>query len=104
MNVVLKHEFADPILYRVYFSLMCQDILFELGFNATKENKLILHEFHKRILGYKTIAGESQEIVSQFLLEVCVFWGSEFGIFVRTSKKQTKGIEWLPLTKIWHLL
>jgi hypothetical protein len=99
-----KKEFADPILYRIYFSLMCKDILFELGFNATQENKAILHEFHKRILGYKTIAGMPQIIVSEFLLEVTIFWATNFGIFVRTSRKQPKGIEWLPLSKIKHLL
>ena len=98
------NEFADPILYRVYFSLMCKDILFELGFNATQENKLILHEFHKRILNYKTIAGMPQNIVSEFLLEVTIFWATNFGIFVRTSRKQEKGIEWLPLAKVKHLL
>jgi hypothetical protein len=103
MNATLK-EFADPILYRVYFSLMCKDILFELGFNATKENKAILHEFHKRILNYKTIAGMSQQVVSGFLLDVTIFWATNFGIFVRTSKKQMKGIEWLPLSKVKHLL
>ena len=97
-------EFADPILYRVYFKLMMQDILHELGFDATKENKAILHEFHKRILNYKTIAGMPQNIVSEFLLEVTIFWATNFGIFVRTSKKQTKGIEWLPLAKVKHLL
>ena len=97
-------DITDPILYRVYFKLMMQDILFELGFNATQENKLILHEFHKRILGYKTIAGMPQRIVSEFLLEVTIFWATNFGIFVRTSRKQEKGIEWLPLAKVKHLL
>ena len=97
-------EFADPILYRVYFSLMCGDILRGLDFDATKENKLILHEFHKRILGYKTIAGMPQTIVSEFLLEVTIFWATNFGIFVRNSRKQMKGIEWLPLSKVKHLL
>lgn len=101
---VIREDIADPILYRVYFSLMCQDILHGLEFDATKENKAILHEFHKRILNYKTIAGESQQIVSEFLLEVTVFWATNFGIFVRTSKKQMKGIEWLPLAKVKHLL
>jgi hypothetical protein len=104
MNATLKEELADPILYRVYFRLMMQDILHELGFDATKENKAILHEFHKRILNYKTIAGMSQQVVSEFLLEVTVFWATNFGIFVRTSKKQMKGIEWLPLSKVKHLL
>lgn len=101
---VTHEDIADPILYRVYFSLMIPDILHELGFDATKENKAILHEFHKRILNYKTIAGMPQSIVSMFLQEVTIFWASEFGIFVRTSGKQEKGIEWLPLKKVIHLL
>lgn len=104
MNAPQHPEFADPILYRTYFSLMCKDILYELGYDATQENKAILHDFHKRILGYKTIAGMPHEIVSMFMFEVCVFWETEFGIFVRTSSKQSRGMEWLPLSKIWHLL
>jgi hypothetical protein len=100
----VRHDITDPILYRVYFSLMCSDILHELGFDATKENKLLLHDFHKRILNYKTIAGMPQNIVSEFLLEVTIFWATNFGIFVRTSRKQEKGIEWLPLAKVKHLL
>ena len=100
----IAKDFADPILYRVYFKLMMGDILHEMGFDATKENKAILHEFHKRILDYKTIAGQPQRIVSEFLLEVTIFWATNFGIFVRTSRKQNKGIEWLPLSKVKHLL
>ena len=99
-----REDIADSILYRVYFSLMMKDILYEIGVDATKENKAILHEFHKRILNYKTIAGMSQQVVSEFLLEVTVFWATNFGIFVRTSKKQDKGIEWLPLKKVWKFL
>lgn len=99
-----KDDIADPILYRTYFSIMCKDILHGLEFDANKENKAILHEFHKRILGYKTIAGMPQQIVSEFLLEVTIFWATNFGIFVRTSKKQERGIEWLPFAKVKHLL
>ena len=97
-------EIADPILYRTYFGLMCSDILHDLGYDATKENKAILHEFHKRILGYKSISGMPQHILSMFLLEVTIFWATNFGIFVRTSSKQTKGIEWLPFKKVKDLL
>ena len=101
----LKNEdIADPILYRTYWSIMCEDILHKIGFDATKKNKEILHEFHKRILGYKTIAGRSQESVSKFLLEVTIFWGFEFGIFVRTSGKQFLGIEDKPLKDVWQYL
>lgn len=97
-------DIADPILYRVYFKLMMSDILHELGFDATKENKAILHDFHKRILKYKTIKGMPHSVVSMFLLEVTIFWATEFGIFVRTSAKQNKGIEWLPFKKVKDLL
>jgi len=97
-------DIADPILYRTYFSIMCKDILHGMGFDATKENKAILHDFHKRILGYKTISGRHHDTVSKFLLEVTIFWGTEFGLFVRTSRKQEIGMEWKPLKEIWHLL
>jgi hypothetical protein len=83
---------------------MMNDVLHELGFDATRSNKEILHSFHKRILGYTSISNMSTEILSEFLLEVTVFWATNFGIFVRTSKKQMKGIEWLPLAKVKHLL
>ena len=77
------------------------DILFHLGllydtkFEPTQENKKILHEFHKRVLGYSTISGRKQEIVSKFLQEVAIFWSVEKGIFVRTSRKQPLWIEQL---------
>ena len=101
---VIHEDIADPILYRVYFSLMCNDILYGLGFDATAENKKLLHEFHKKILGYRSIAMKSQTVVSSFLLEVTIFWATEFGIFVRTSQKQPKGIEWLPFSKVKNML
>jgi len=83
---------------------MMGDILHQIGFDATKDNKAILHEFHKRILGYKTIAGRSQVAVEKFLMEVIAFWESEFGIFVRTNKKQELGIENRPLSELWEIL
>jgi hypothetical protein len=100
----LNDDIADPILYRTYWSIICQDILHKIGFDATKKNKLILHEFHKRILGYKTIAGRSHVTVSKFLLEVVIFWESEFGIFIRSSRKHPIDMQDLPLSKCWHLL
>jgi hypothetical protein len=98
------NDIADPILYRLYWSLMLNDILHKQGFDATKENKEELHEFHKKELGYDTIAGRTQEIVSQFLFEVCCYWAVEKGIFVRTSKDQPYDIEQLPLSQVWNLL
>lgn len=94
---------ADPKLYRTYWDLMMLDILYKLGFSPTKRNKEILHEFHKRVLGYNTIAGRRQDVVSRFLFDVGVFW-SMYGIFVRTSKKQPWDIEFRPLSEIKHLL
>jgi hypothetical protein len=70
----------------------------------TEENKLILHEFHKRILGYTGISGRSREIVSQFMFEVTCYYAVEHGVFIRTSKKQMRGIEWMPLAKVWKFL
>lgn len=90
---------------------MCGDILFHLGydettkkvregFEPTQENKEILHDFHKRVLGYSTISGRKEEVVSRFLQEVVIFWSVEQGIFVRTSKKQPLWIERLGFSDI----
>ena len=98
MKYSVKNDIADPILYRVYWRLCLEDILFHLGneikvkIPPTKENKEYLHQFHKRVLGYTSTAGRSQEVVSRFLQDVCIFW-AELGIFVRTSKKQPLWIE-----------
>jgi hypothetical protein len=97
-------EIADPILFRLYWSLMMGDILFRLGFPPTKKNKDVLHDFHKRMFGYKTISGQPHEAVSHFLFEIVVFWASEFGFFIRTSKKQPYDIESLPLAESWKYL
>lgn len=78
---------------------MISDILFNLGFDSTKENKMILHDFHKRVLGYKTIAGVSEETIRHFLRDVGVFW-AERGIFVRTRKIQPIGIEHMAFSDI----
>lgn len=94
---------ADHILYRVYYSLIMNDVLHRLGFDATQDNKKILHEFHKRVLGYKSIADASNETVSHFLRDVGVFW-AERGIFVRSKESQPWGLEELPLSELWDLL
>jgi hypothetical protein len=85
-------EIADHILYRTYHALMMPDILHHLGFDATAKNKDILHKFHKHVLGYKSIAGLTQDQLSVFLFAVCVFWADR-GIFVRTKRTQPWGIE-----------
>lgn len=102
--VTRKNDIADPILYRLYFGLMMPDILHKLGFDATPRAKEMLHEFHKRILGYESIAGKSQDIVSVFLFEICCFWASECGMFVRTKEEQPLNLLELPLKDCWKYL
>lgn len=97
-------DLADPILYRTYYKLVLGDILDFLGFPATQGNKRTLHDFHKRITGYKSIAGKSQRTVSNFILEVVIFWQTEFGIFIRTSAKQEKDLMDKPLSEVWNQL
>ena len=82
---------------------MLSDILYRLGYEATQENKKILHDFHKRILGFETIAGRSHEVVSRFIAEVTILW-AEQGIFVRTSGRQPMGIENMDFNEIKDLL
>jgi hypothetical protein len=96
----VSSDICDPILYRLYFGLMAEDILFHLGFEPTAKNKEILHEFHKRVLGYSTISGRKEEVVSRFLQEVTIFWSVEKGIFVRTSRKQPLWIELMGFSDI----
>lgn len=108
-----KQNKADHLLYRVYFKLMIPDILYKLGFESTKDNKRILHDFHKRVLGYKSIAGVSDESIGHFLRDVGVFW-AERGIFVRTRRNQPVGIELMSFSdvimvdgkskRVWDLL
>jgi hypothetical protein len=103
-TTTVKSDIADPILYRLYWSLMLNDILHKQGFDATKENKEKLHDFHKRILGYETISARTQDVVSRFIFEVCCYWSVEKGIFVRTSRNQPYDIEQRSLAEVWHLL
>lgn len=102
-NAIRNNEIADPILYRLYFSIMASDVLHKLGLDATAENKAKLHEYHKQVLGYKTIAGQSHHIVSMFLLETTIHW-AERGIFVRTRADQPLDIEQRPLHDVWQYL
>ena len=97
------NDSADHILYRVYYSLMAGDILHHLGYDATAKNKEILHKFHKRVLGYKTISALTQEQLSVFLFSVCVFW-AERGIFVRTNSRQPWGLQDMELAELWDVL
>ena len=83
---------------------MMNDIITKLGYEPTMEAKMLVHNFHKRILGYKTIAGLSYEALSHFLLLVVAYWSSEHGFFIRTNKKQPEFIEWMPLKNCYNLL
>ena len=102
-HALARDEIADPVLYRLYFGFMSKDILHKLGFDATAKNKEVLHDFHKRVLGYTTISGRSQDIVSLFLFETTVFW-AERGLFVRTKDIQPIDIENRPLKEVWQYL
>jgi hypothetical protein len=104
MNSTVKDDIADPILYRLYFGFMLKDILHKIGENANDETKRALHEFHKKTLGFLSIANESQEVVSMFLFSVCVYWAVEHGIFVRTKENQPIDIENRPLSEVWQYL
>jgi hypothetical protein len=104
MRPSAQNDIADPLLYRVYWRLCLSDILFHLGYESTPKNKELLHEFHKRVLGYDSTARRSQKAMSRFIQDVCIFWAVEKGIFVRTSKKQPLYIELMELSKIWNLL
>jgi len=93
MKSTVSNDIADHKLYRLYWKIMLEDILAKLGYEPTKENKEILHEFHKRVIAYTTIAGQSQEVVSMFLFQVTVFWATEKGFFIRSSRKQDYNME-----------
>lgn len=96
----VRSDIADPLLYRLYWKLCLSDILIHLGFEPTKEAKEILHDFHKRVLGYDSTSGRTQKVMSRFIMDVCIFWSVEKGIFVRTSKRQPEGIEMMGFSDI----
>ena len=80
-----------------------RDVLYKLGFDSTRQNKEILHDFHKRVLGCKSIAGMSHEALSLFINRVLLYW-AEKGMFVRTKQEQPINIDEMDLAKIWNLL
>lgn len=82
---------------------MLSDILSKQGFPDTPEAKKLLHDFHKRVLGYKSIADETEEVVSTFLSKVVLLW-AEQGVFVRTTQRQPYLIEKYDLADVWSLL
>jgi hypothetical protein len=91
-------------LYRTYWSLILSDACIRTGLKPIKENKLRLHESHKKIYGTKSIAGESYEYVSDFITTIVAWYATELGIFLRTSKKMPENIDKLPLSKCWKWL
>lgn len=95
-----SNDIADPLLYRLYWKLCLSDILFHLGFEPTARNKEMLHDFHKRVLKYDTTSHRTQEVMSRFILDVCIFWAVEKGIFVRNSGRQPLGIELMGFSDI----
>lgn len=82
---------------------MLSDILEKLGLEVTVKNKAMLHEYHKKTLGYDTIAGRSHFLVSSFLRDVTILW-AEKGMFVRTRADQPLDIETRPLHDVWEYL
>lgn len=104
MKSLAKNDIADPHLYRLYWSLMLNDICHKQGIDATKANKEKIHEFHKQMFGLVSIAGRTQDVVSFFLYQVVVYWSVEHGIFIRTSSKQPFDIENRPLADLWNVL
>lgn len=98
-----RNEIADPILYRLYFGQICKEVIHKLGYDATHGAKKLLHEFHKRVLGYETIAGRSQDIVSLFIFETIVWWSCH-GMFIRTKEDMPIDIQEMPLSKCWQWL
>jgi len=103
LKTLPRNERADTRLYGLYYTLILRDILYHLGFDSTRKNKEILHDFHKRVLGYQTIAGQSQYIVSAFINDVLLFW-AERGYFIRNKREQDIGIGNMELGKIWDKL
>ena len=104
MKSSVKSDIANPLLYRLYWKLCLEDILFHLGFEPTAKHKEILHDFHKRVLGYDSTSKRTQEVMSRFIMDVCIFWSVEKGIFVRNSGRQPRGIEMMELSEVWNLL
>ncbi len=100
MKSLHNDEIQDPILYRLYWRLILPDILTKLQAEVTPKNKKTLHEFNKRVLGYKSIAGKSKEYLSNFIFDVAVWWAVEQGIFVRTNKKQPENTQELPFSHL----
>ena len=98
-----QNDRANPVLYRLYYSIIMRDILYKLGFDSTKQNKEILHDFHKRVLKYKSIAGLSHEGMSLFINRVLLYW-AEKGLFIRNKQGQPINIQDMDLQQAWELL
>ena len=99
MNYTVSNDIADPLLYKVYWKLMLEDVCRHVQLPPTSYVKHSLHEIHKKTLSYSSIAGKSNKMVSQFLFEVAAEYAIN-GIFIRTSRKQPFGIEKMAFTDI----
>ena len=98
-----QNDRANHLLYKLYYSLIMADILYKLGFTPTKANKSTLLDFHKRVLGCKSIAGLTHEGMSMFINRVLLYW-AEKGMFIRNRRGQPYDIEDAELAKIWEVL
>ena len=84
-------DIANPVLFRLYWGFILNDICRQKGLPPTDYVKHRLHEIHKKALKYNSIAGASHRRVSQFIFEVVALWAC-FGMFVRTKEEQPMGI------------
>jgi hypothetical protein len=91
-------------LYRTYWSLILCDILEKLGEAPTRENKLRLHEAHKKIYETDSISGRPFEYVSEFVFTIVAWYATEMGIFIRTSGKMPENIAEMDLKDCWEYL
>jgi hypothetical protein len=103
MKSQAKYDIANPILYRLYFGFMMNDLCRQLEIEPTPYTKERLHDIHKKHLNYPTTAGVSHDRMSKFLFEVGALWAC-FGIFVRTKEEQPLDLLDKPLSECWEWL
>jgi hypothetical protein len=91
-------------LLKVYWGLILNDACEKTGLAPTKENKLRLHEAHKKIYDTESISGRPYEYVSEFIFTIVAWYASELGIFLRTSGAMPENIDSMPLSECWEFL
>lgn len=99
-----QEERASSKLYRVYWKLYLTDLCEKLDIYPSERMRRQLHKEFKEYLGYKSTAGMTEEQMSLFLYEVLAAAASELGIFIRSSLKQPKDIQEMPLQDSWKYL